>query len=90
MNSFYRNLFLAIFCSITCHAQVAYYQKYAPLGKNESAAVNALMQDQSGYIWIGTNKGLIRFDGQLMRINRACERGRVVVGRRGRGRFERP
>jgi len=32
-----------------------------------ASAVRALATDRSGYLWIGTSEGLVRFDGQSMR-----------------------
>lgn len=48
---------------IHCTAQVPYFRQYTLLRKNEPVQVNKLFQDHSGFIWIGTNKGLFRFDG---------------------------
>ena len=35
-----------------------------------SNRVNALLQDPSGYLWIGTSDGLARYDGSAMRVLR--------------------
>lgn len=44
-------------------AQVPFFQPYYPLKKNQPVAVNALIQDSKGFIWLGTDNGLFRFDG---------------------------
>ena len=44
-------------------AQVPFFHQYHPLKKNQSVQVNALFQDARGFIWLGTNRGLFRFDG---------------------------
>jgi ligand-binding sensor domain-containing protein len=44
-------------------AQVPAFQNYALLRRNEPIQVYTLFQDQAGFIWYGTNKGLFRFDG---------------------------
>jgi len=36
-----------------------------------NARVNALLQDEAGFLWIGTHDGLLRFDGQSFRAYRA-------------------
>ena len=44
-------------------AQVPFFHQYHPLKKNQSVQVNALFQDARGFIWLGTDRGLFRFDG---------------------------
>ena len=58
-------LLMLILC-LTVHllpAQTPFFQQYYPLKKNQPVQVNALFQDSKGFIWLGTNKGLFRFDG---------------------------
>src|SRR5690606_3395375 len=45
------------------HGQTPFFQQYYPLEKTQPVEVNALLQDRQGFIWLGTNKGLFRFDG---------------------------
>ncbi len=35
--------------------------------------INALLQDSKGFIWIGTNEGLVRYDGSEMKVYKAKE-----------------
>ena len=43
--------------------QVPFFQQYHPLKRNQPVQVNTVFQDKAGFIWLGTNKGLFRFDG---------------------------
>ena len=45
------------------NGQIPYFQQYHPLRKNQPVEVNTLFQDSRGFMWLGTNKGLFRFDG---------------------------
>lgn len=44
-------------------AQTPFFQQYHPLKKNQPLKVNALHQDKKGFVWLGTDMGLFRFDG---------------------------
>jgi len=44
-------------------SQSPYFQSYSLLKKNEAVAVNKILQDKTGFIWFGTNRGLFKFDG---------------------------
>src|SRR3546814_706825 len=48
--------------AVVC-AQAPHFQKYFPVKRNQSLQVNALLQDRTGFIWLGTSRGLFRFDG---------------------------
>jgi ligand-binding sensor domain-containing protein len=43
--------------------QSPHFREYSLLKKDDPIQIKALFQDASGYIWIGSNKGLFRFDG---------------------------
>lgn len=45
-----------------CQQQVQFQQLFIA-GKSDIGFIAAFVQDASGYLWIGTNKGLHRFDG---------------------------
>src|SRR6478736_6650779 len=51
------------FAISTGYGQAPYFQNYFLLRKNEPVQINTLFQDRTGFIWIGTNKGLFRYDG---------------------------
>jgi hypothetical protein len=47
-------------------AQVPFFQHYALL-KNKSPQINTLYRDKTGFVWIGTNEGLFKFNGTTFR-----------------------
>jgi ligand-binding sensor domain-containing protein len=53
--------------------QVPFFQQYFLLKKNEPVHVQAIFQDHKGFIWLGTSKGLFRFDGKNRRHYRAAQ-----------------
>ena len=63
MNKIYCCFIAALLSSLFVFAQAPYFQYYSLLRKNEPVQVNVIVQGKSGYIWIGTNKGLFRMDG---------------------------
>src|SRR5437867_4106808 len=40
-----------------------YSRPYRTVDGLPSSIINAIVQDQSGYLWLGTTLGLVRFDG---------------------------
>jgi ligand-binding sensor domain-containing protein len=60
-------LTLLLFGSGLVEAQSPHFQRYFLARKNESIAVNKMLQSREGYLWFATNKGLFRFDGQQFR-----------------------
>jgi ligand-binding sensor domain-containing protein len=44
--------------------QIVYLKNYSTPDGLPSSRVNYLMQDSKGFIWIATDKGVSRFDGQ--------------------------
>lgn len=56
--------FLLGVSAIICGAQVPYFQSYNLLRKNERVVVKRALQDEQGYMWLGTDQGLFRFDGE--------------------------
>jgi ligand-binding sensor domain-containing protein/serine phosphatase RsbU (regulator of sigma subunit) len=56
-----------LFCLIIClntYAQQYYFANYTLDDGLPNSKVNAVIQDQLGYIWIATSVGVARFDGQ--------------------------
>jgi signal transduction histidine kinase/ligand-binding sensor domain-containing protein len=48
----------------TLSAQESYFRIYDDDAGFSSGEIKALAQDETGFIWIGTQRGLIRFDGR--------------------------
>ncbi len=64
-----RSLALVTFClqGSLLLAQTPFFQQYHPLKKSQPAEVKALLQDEKGFVWLGTDKGLFQFDGVSFR-----------------------
>ncbi|MEJ0033827.1 MAG: two-component regulator propeller domain-containing protein [Bacteroidota bacterium] len=60
-----RLLFLLVFVlqGTVLFGQSPYFQQYFLLRKNDAVQVESILKDQKGFMWVGTNKGLFRFDG---------------------------
>jgi len=54
-------IFLLLF-SLPGWTQVPFFQHYVLL-KNKSPLVNSFYQDKTGFMWLGTNEGLFKFNG---------------------------
>lgn len=67
-SSFFKLLILALFSFSGAYAdipyQVVYLKNYSAPDGLPSSRVNYMMQDSKGFIWIATDKGVSRFDGQ--------------------------
>ena len=57
-------LFILLY-SITCRAQKPFIRDFSLIETTTGVKVNALAQDRSGYIWIGTDLGLVKFNGKV-------------------------
>ena len=56
-------IFLAFIIVGSVYGQVPFFQSYSLLKRNEPVQINVIFQDNSGFIWYGTNRGLFKFDG---------------------------
>ena len=56
-------LFALLACSAGSNAQRSYFKLYDQNRGLAAGEIAALAQDDDGYIWIGANRGLLRFDG---------------------------
>jgi len=56
---------LLITITITVHAKQAFFNftNVAQEFGSDSTSVNTILQDSSGFIWVGTQNGLLRYDG---------------------------
>lgn len=57
--------FLFLFSSYAGKTQMPFFQHYYLLKKNEPVQINRIFQDNAGFIWYGTDKGLFQFNGRL-------------------------
>ncbi|MBS1682530.1 MAG: hypothetical protein JST48_12525 [Bacteroidetes bacterium] len=63
-----KNIFvILVFTTFGLSAQTLVFQDYFLLQKNEAVRINKIIQDKTGFIWFGTNKGLFKFDGKNYR-----------------------
>jgi len=53
-----------LICGLTCFGQIPFFQQYTLLPKKNPVQINAMFQDKQGFIWLGTEQGLFKFDGQ--------------------------
>ena len=50
--------------------KLKFYSLMVENGKVPNNTVNAIVQDSLGFIWIGTNDGLCRYDGKQFKVYR--------------------
>ena len=53
---------------LPCLAQAPAYLHYGVSDGLPSGVVYCALQDQKGYMWFGTDKGLVRFDGTMFKV----------------------
>ena len=54
-------------CSVTCSAQRQLFREYGSSDGLSNLNVKCLFQDRTGYLWVGTDNGLFRYDGTTFR-----------------------
>src|SRR5260221_13183138 len=57
-------------CYVSAQKPSLYFEKITIQNGLSNNKVNCIIQDQRGFIWIGTNDGLDRYDGQYFTIFR--------------------
>lgn len=55
--------FLLTLCTSFCYSQDFIYKKYDVQNGLPNPTIHALFQDRDGFLWIGTESGLCRYDG---------------------------
>jgi ligand-binding sensor domain-containing protein len=63
-------LFVLLFLHRPFFAQSMHFNKITIKDGLSNSYVNCLLQDQKGFIWIGTDDGLNRFDGYDIKVYR--------------------
>ncbi len=63
MKRFLSLALLLIGSVIQSAGQVPFFQEYFLLRKNDALQINKILQEEKGYMWFGTSKGLYSFDG---------------------------
>ncbi|MBS1824013.1 MAG: response regulator [Acidobacteria bacterium] len=60
-----RNLFLVLVCLSSLGLSQTYtFREYGPQDGLEIGNIETLLQDRTGFLWIGTQSGLYRYDGR--------------------------
>ena len=62
-----RSLLLALLTLLPCHAQRYTFKFYGEEQGLTNLGVQCFVQDHVGFIWVGTQNGLFRYDGQSFR-----------------------
>src|SRR5690349_10036491 len=70
---FGETLAVALALTGTVAAQEYSFRFYGPTEGLQNAVVLSLAQDLTGYIWVGTEGGLYRYDGTRFRLMGAAE-----------------
>ena len=55
--------FVALYSTAILFAQQYTFRQYGPSDGLTNLGVNCLLQDRTGYLWVGTDNGLFRYDG---------------------------
>lgn len=56
-------IFFVFLTASLASAQIPFFQDYPLLKRKEALSIHVIFQDNSGFIWYGTDKGLFKFDG---------------------------
>src|SRR5271154_5372013 len=56
-------LFIALLVPAAATAQQYTFRQYGPSDGLTNLGLNCLLQDHTGYLWVGTDNGLFRYDG---------------------------
>lgn len=61
-------LFLALRSAVVAQQPRTYFEQLTTADGLPDNSVNVLLQDHLGFIWLGTGKGLVRYDGVNMTV----------------------
>ncbi|HYC86946.1 MAG TPA: ATP-binding protein [Chryseosolibacter sp.] len=58
---------LLVLCQVFCAAQVFHVSSHSKKSKPFAYTLNAIHEDRFGYVWLATDRGLLRYDGRSAR-----------------------
>src|SRR5664280_1937884 len=67
MSALLRSLMLVLFLAGTMPGQRYSFKEYGQDAGLSNLDVYCLMQDSTGFLWVGTDNGLFRYDGRQFR-----------------------
>ena len=80
------SLFLLLPAWVAGQGALLYFEKFTTQNKLSHNKVNCILEDRRGFMWIGTNDGLNRFDGNNFLVfrnqagNKASLSGNIITG----------
>ncbi|MFH1527921.1 MAG: two-component regulator propeller domain-containing protein, partial [Bacteroidota bacterium] len=68
--NFLKSIFVSCFLSATSSSQISDYKvsEYNSKQGLSQSVINSIVQDSRGFIWVGTQDGLNKFDGYKFKI----------------------
>jgi ligand-binding sensor domain-containing protein len=73
-------LLIAIFSPAECQVYTPFFKNLNVVQGLSHNKINRIIEDQRGFIWIGTEDGLNRYDGRYFKIFRRSENGKQGIG----------
>src|SRR5688500_2635400 len=55
-------------CIVFCDAQTPHFLKHNLPSEFKSAEITSILQSRTGFIWLGTSQGLLRYDGFSFKV----------------------
>jgi ligand-binding sensor domain-containing protein len=64
----YLFFFIGLFSTVYAQQNQTYFEKYDVKSGLPESSVNTMVEDHLGYIWMGTQNGLVRYDGYQYKV----------------------